>query len=188
MGLSSVRLRNNAYSLAPPLPTAACECDATVGAHRGHTRRVKPKSIVFPCSSSPSPSGSDSALRVSPARSLSLSLCVAFIEIVMRASICGTCRRKGEKRRVERAEQRNAVASEQRGAISICASRLFNTRLVNYTTPMLELSVGMDKCGVKAPYFAWRDALRLELGASACSVFKQATRPPTPGGAWETMR
>ena len=68
--------------------------------------------------------------------------------------------------RVERAEQRNAVASEQRGAISICASRLFNTRLVNYTTPMLELSVGMDKCGVKAPYFAWRDALRLELGAS----------------------
>ena len=69
--------------------------------------------------------------------------------------------------RVERAEQRNAVASEQRGAISICASRLFNTRLVNYTTPMLELSiVAMDKCGVKAPYFAWRDALRLEFGAS----------------------
>ena len=81
--------------LAPPLPTAACECDATVGAHGLRTtRRVKPKSIVFPCSSSPSPSGSDSALPVSPARSL----CVAFIEIVMRASICGTCRRKGEKR------------------------------------------------------------------------------------------
>ena len=66
-----------------------CDCRRTQG-----TRRVKPKSIVFPCSSSPSPSGSDSALPVSPARSL----CVAFIEIVMRASICGTCRRKGEKR------------------------------------------------------------------------------------------
>ena len=97
-------------------------------------------------------------------------------------------REEENSERVERAEQRNAVASEQRGAISICASRLLNTHLVKYTTPMrecvmLELSVGMDKCGVKAPYFAWRDALRLELGASACSVFKQATRPPTPGGA-----